>query len=71
MILVGSYCFIEGGYGHMHFIQGEAGILYLLGEGIPRKGRSLAEGLVYQNASLAWGNIPGVMLLRDVLQVEV
>ena len=55
----------------MHFIQGEAGILYLLGEGIPRKGRSLAEGLVDQNASLAWGNIPGVMLLRDVLQVEV
>jgi hypothetical protein len=55
MILVGSYCFIEGGYGHIHFIQGEAGILYLLGEGIPRKGRSLAEGLVYQKCLISMG----------------
>ena len=33
-----------------------------LGEGIPRKGRSLVEGLGYQDASLTWGGTPGVVL---------
>jgi hypothetical protein len=31
---------------------------------------SLAEGYRYQNAPLAWGSIPGIMLL-DILQVEM
>jgi hypothetical protein len=46
---------------HIHFIQCEPGTVYLLGDGILRKGRSLlAEGLGYQNASLAWRNIAGI-----------
>jgi hypothetical protein len=40
---------------------GEERVIYLLEEGIPMKGRSLAEGLGYQNASVSWGSILDVM----------
>jgi hypothetical protein len=51
---------------YTYFIWNKTGIIYFCRKcvGIPRMGRSLAEGIGYGYVSLAWGSISGIVGAR-------